>query len=103
MSEQQARRTASRRRSGRSVSILGKNGRVTIPKSLRDSLGFEPGQEIEFEEREGALIFRQRPPLESLRSLVGLIRERIDVDAYLDETRGPRWLPDEMRKQDGGS
>ncbi len=103
MSEQQARQTASRRRSGRSVSILGKNGRVTIPKSLRDSLGFEPGQEIEFEEREAALILRQRPPLESLRSLVGLIRERIDVDAYLDETRGPRWLPDEMRKQDGGS
>ena len=103
MSEQQEPRTTGRRRSGRSVSILGKNGRVTIPKPLRDRLGIEPGQEIEFEEREGALIVRQRPPLESLRSLVGLIRERIDVDAYLEETRGPRWLPDETRKQDGGS
>ena len=103
MSEQQERRTASRRRSGRSVSILGKNGQVTIPKPLRDNLGLEPGQELEFEEREGVLIVRQRPPLESLRSLVGLIRERIDVDAYLDETRGPRWLPDETPKQDGAS
>ena len=103
MSEQQGFRTASQRRLGRSVSILGKNGRVTIPKPLRDRLGLEPGQEIEFEEREGALIVRQRPPLKSLRSLVGLIRERIDVDAYLDEARGPRWLPDETPKQDGAA
>ena len=103
MSEQQEARTAARRRLDRSVSILGKKGQVTIPKPLRESLGLEPGQEIEFEEREGALIVRQRPPLESLRKLVGLIRERIDVDAYLDETRGPRWLPDEMPKQDGAS
>lgn len=56
MSERQERRTASRRRLGRSVSILGKNGRVTIPKPLRDRLDLKPGQEIAFEieEREGA-------------------------------------------------
>ncbi len=62
---------------------------MTIPKPLRDSLGLEPGHELEFEEREGALIVRRRPPVDPLRRLVGLVGQRIDVDAYLDETRGP--------------
>ena len=93
MSEQQEPRTTARRRSGRSVSILGKNGRVTIPKPLRDRLGIEPGQEIEFEEREGALIVRRRASADPLRRLVGLLPSHIDVDAYLEETRGPAWQP----------
>ena len=94
MSEQQERRTASRRRLDRSVSILRKKGQVTIPKPLRDRLGLEPGQEIEFEEREGALIVRPQAPADPLRRLVGLLPSPIDVDAYLEETRGPAWQPD---------
>ena len=79
------------------VSRLTKRGQVTIPKLLRDNLELEPGQELEFEQREGALIIRRRAPTARpghptapLRNLVGLIRERVDVDAYLSETRGPR-------------
>ncbi len=67
---------------------------MTIPKLLRDSLGLEPGHELEFEEREGALIVRCRAPVEPLRRLVGLLSRRIDIDAYLQETRGPAWQPD---------
>ena len=73
------------------VSRLTVKGQVTIPKPLRESLGLEPGQELEFEERAGALIVRRRAPVDPLRQLVGLVSERIDIDAYLDETRGPRW------------
>ena len=67
---------------------------MTIPKPLRESLGLEPGQELEFEESEGALIVRRRAPADPLWRLVGLVTERIDVDAYLEETRGPRWKAD---------
>ena len=41
------------------VSRLTVKGQVTIPKPLRESLGLEPGQELEFEESEGALIVRR--------------------------------------------
>ena len=67
---------------------------MTIPKPLRDRLGLERGQEIEFEERDGALIVRRRAPADPLRRLVGLLPSHIDVDAYLEETRGPAWQPD---------
>ncbi len=103
MSEQQERRTASRRCLDRSVSILGKKGQVTIPKPLRDRLGLEPGQEIEFEARERALIVRRRAPADPLRRLVGLLPSHIDVDAYLEETRGPAWQPDLDGGEGGGS
>jgi AbrB family looped-hinge helix DNA binding protein len=73
------------------VSRLTVKGQVTIPKPLRDSLGLEPGHELEFEECEGTLLVRRRMPVDPLKQLVGLVRERIDIDAYLDETRGPRW------------
>ena len=80
------------------LSRLTVKGQVTIPKPLRDSLGLEPGHELEFEEREGALIVRRRAPVDPLRRLVGLLDERIDVDAYLEETRGPAW----QAGRDGG-
>jgi hypothetical protein len=28
-----------------------------------------------------------------LQGLVGLIGEKVDVDAYLEESRGPAWTP----------
>lgn len=73
------------------VSRLTTKGQVTIPKPLRESLGLEPGHELEFEEREGTLVVRRRTPVDPLNQLVGLVSEQIDIDAYLDETRGPRW------------
>ena len=76
------------------VSRLTEKGQVTIPKPLRESLGLEAGHELEFEEREGTLIVRRRAQADPLRSLVGLVRERVDIDAYLEETRGPRWEAD---------
>ena len=76
------------------VSRLTTKGQVTIPKPLRDSLGLEPGHELEFEERKGTLIVRRRAPVDPLRRLVGLLPNHIDVDAYLEETRGPAWQPD---------
>ncbi len=72
-------------------SRLTEKGQVTIPKPLRDSLGLEPGQELEFEERGGTLVVRRVAPADPLRQLLGLVKRRADVDAYLAETRGPAW------------
>jgi len=70
---------------------VGERGQVTIPKRLRRSLGIQPGEEVEFEEREGVLLLRRAGALGPLDRLVGLVKERVDVDAYLAETRGPRF------------
>jgi AbrB family looped-hinge helix DNA binding protein len=72
-------------------SKVTEKGQVTIPKPLRESLGIKAGQELDFEEHEGALVARRVVPADPLRKLVGLIEEPVDVDAYLAETRGPAW------------
>jgi AbrB family looped-hinge helix DNA binding protein len=73
----------------KSTSRVGERGQVTIPKRLRRSLGIQPGEELEFEERQGELLLRRAAALGPLDRLVGLVRERVDVDAYLAEARGP--------------
>jgi AbrB family looped-hinge helix DNA binding protein len=73
-------------------SKVGERGQVTIPKRLRRSLGIRPGEEIDFEERDGALVLRRASrSSDGLDGLLGLLRDGLDVDAYLIETRGPAW------------
>jgi AbrB family looped-hinge helix DNA binding protein len=70
---------------------VGERGQLTIPKRLRSRLGIVAGEEIAFEERDGALVLRRAASSDPLEGLVGLLPERIDVDAYLERTRGPAW------------
>lgn len=69
-------------------------GQVTIPKSLRTSLGIRPGDRVEFEERDGTIVLRKVVTRDPIEALVGLIREPVDVDAYIADTRGPAHTPD---------
>ena len=55
------------------------------------------------EEREGVLIVRRWAPADPLRRLVGLLPSHIDVDVYLEETRGPAWQPSLDGSEGGGS
>ncbi len=71
-------------------SIVGEKGQVTIPKPLRDSLALRPGTEIEFEEDHGKLVGRRVSTRDPLSALVGVL-PRMDVDAALEELRGPAW------------
>jgi AbrB family looped-hinge helix DNA binding protein len=76
-------------------SVIGERGQVTIPKPLRERLGLRPGEQVEFEEKRGAIIVRKAAAEKSpIDRLVGVISQRVDVDAYLEETRGPRWNPE---------
>ncbi|MGH3827919.1 MAG: AbrB/MazE/SpoVT family DNA-binding domain-containing protein, partial [Pseudonocardiaceae bacterium] len=66
---------------------------VTIPKQLRDSLGIQPGEVLEFEEDGGRLIAikqRQRAPLERVYGILQVTRT---TDELVTELRGPAELP----------
>jgi len=73
------------------TSRVGERGQVTIPKSLRTRYGVRPGQEVVFEAREDGVLIKKIIQDDPLRRLVGRVKEEIDVDAYLIDTRGPAW------------
>ncbi|MFZ4599244.1 MAG: AbrB/MazE/SpoVT family DNA-binding domain-containing protein [Terrimicrobiaceae bacterium] len=69
--------------------ILSEKGQVTIPKTLRDSLGLRPGVVLDFTEDEGCLVARKvsrEDPLEKWRGK-GELPKRQTVDQYLARVR----------------
>ena len=76
------------------TSKVGERGQVTIPKSLRTRYGVRPGQEVVFEAREDGVLIKKATIDDPLRRLVGRVKQKIDVDRYLVETRGPAWDED---------
>lgn len=76
-------------RKDKKAARVGERGQVTIPQELRRRYGISPGQEVVFEEHEDGLILRRRVSEEPLRALFGRVREDVDVDRYLEESRGP--------------
>ncbi len=75
-------------------------GQVTIPKDIRERLGIGPGSEVDFVERDAAVILEKRPsPLPQPRqtfeewaaSVAGTLDTGgMDGKAYVDWLRGPR-------------
>ena len=82
---------------------VGERGQVTIPKRLRRSLGIRAGEEVEFEEHEGALLLRRARGADPVDRLIGAVRESTDVDAYLAQSRGPGWNPTQDGPRGGRS
>ena len=69
---------------------VSEKGQVTIPKPIRDKLGFEPGSVIEFRTRNGVLLGRKADPAEDpILAVTGIIELAEEVDEYLSKTRGP--------------
>lgn len=71
---------------------LTKKGQVTIPKEIRDRLGLEAGQEIEFvlDESGDVTVRPKEPPMDRLRNVRERIERRhesIDVDAIRRESK----------------
>jgi antitoxin PrlF len=73
--------------------VVSEKGQVTIPKQLRERLGIQPGEVLEFEEDGGRLIAvkqRRRAPLDSV---YGILRVAGSTDELITELRGPAELP----------
>jgi len=68
---------------------ISTKGQVTIPKHLRDRLGLRPGTALEFSEENGRLVARKAETDRDPVAAVTGILNSLDVDTYLEETRGP--------------
>ncbi|MDJ0764079.1 MAG: AbrB/MazE/SpoVT family DNA-binding domain-containing protein [Myxococcota bacterium] len=70
--------------------IVSEKGQVTIPKAVRTRLGLVPGTVIDFDTKGGKLIGKKAEESEDpVLAVTGIILNAVDIDAYLDETRGP--------------
>lgn len=69
---------------------VSEKGQITIPKSIRDSMGVGPGTILDVEEGEGGIILRKREETDPIRQWLGKGRlpTGADVDEYLDRIRG---------------
>jgi antitoxin PrlF len=70
--------------------ILSEKGQVTIPKPIRDRLGLRAGTVIEFQAMGGKLVGEKvEPTKDAVLAVTGIIKQSVDVDAYLAVVRGP--------------
>lgn len=75
------------------MAVVTSKGQVTLPKSVRDALGIEPGTEVDFAVEEGRAIILKRVPVERLSEWEGRLRGKLvaeSVDETLDVMRGGR-------------
>ncbi|HJP33045.1 MAG TPA: AbrB/MazE/SpoVT family DNA-binding domain-containing protein [Candidatus Latescibacteria bacterium] len=68
---------------------VSEKGQITIPKPLRDQLGIRVGMELEFTTEKGRLVGAKIEPEDPILSVTGIVDAPLDVDDYLDRTRGP--------------
>jgi antitoxin PrlF len=67
---------------------IAEDGRVTIPKPLRERLGVKPGTVLEFSEDHGRLVAVKSEAADPVSEVYGCLGRKIDTDAVLDQLRG---------------
>lgn len=67
------------------MATVTSKGQVTLPKTVRDALGIEPGTEVEFDVEEGRAFMRKRVPVEAFDEWEGRLRGKL-VGPSVDET-----------------
>jgi len=68
---------------------VSQKGQVTIPKALRDRLGLEPGQVLDFQEQNGRLVASKLPEQDPVSSVYGILQLDRSTDDIMTELRGP--------------
>lgn len=69
-------------------SVVSEKGQVTIPKRLRDRLGIEPGQTLDFEEVDGRLVATKIVGVDPITAVYGRFKTRRSTDEIMLELRG---------------
>jgi len=67
---------------------VSEKGQVTIPKALRDRLGLEPGQVLDFQEDNGRLVATKQQSQDPVSSVYGILRLGRRTDDVMRELRG---------------
>ncbi|WP_028937585.1 AbrB/MazE/SpoVT family DNA-binding domain-containing protein [Pseudonocardia spinosispora] len=73
--------------------VVSEKGQVTIPKQLRQRLGIEPGEVLDFDEVEGRLVARKVRRRDPVDDVYGILSTDRGTDDLIDELRGPADLP----------
>jgi AbrB family looped-hinge helix DNA binding protein len=68
--------------------VVSEKGQVTIPKPLRDRLGLEPGQVLDFQEIKGRLVAAKLPPQDPVSGVYGILRLGQSTDDAMRQLRG---------------
>jgi antitoxin PrlF len=68
--------------------IVSEKGQVTIPKPLRERLGIQPGQVLDFDEEEGRLVARKIGERDPVDAVYGVLHVDKPTDLLLAELRG---------------
>ena len=68
--------------------LVSKNGRITIPKALRDRFGIYPGQVLEVREDGGCLVMTKIHPQDSVDRVYGILKLSCSTDVLLNKIRG---------------
>jgi antitoxin PrlF len=69
-------------------STVSQRGQVTIPKALRDRLGIQPGQVLDFEEYRGRLVARKVSEQDPIDAVYGTLKIGRPTDELITEMRG---------------
>ena len=67
---------------------VSEKGQVTIPKRLRERLGFRKGQVLEVRENRGSLVLTKRNSRDAIDELYGILKLGRRTDEIIDELRG---------------
>jgi antitoxin PrlF len=70
-------------------SRVTERGQVTIPKSLRERLGIQAGQIMEFSEVDGQIVLHRQVAEHPVDELFGILEAGSGTDALMEGLRGP--------------
>lgn len=70
-------------------SRVSEKGQVTIPKRIRERLGIQAGELLEFEEARGRLVARKAVDRDPVDEVYGVLELGESTDALLKRLRGP--------------
>jgi antitoxin PrlF len=75
------------------LSSVSEKGQVTLPKPLREALGIQTGERVEFRLEGDEIRVRKKPDRDRLAELYGSLKLPASVDELIEEMRGGRVEP----------